>query len=617
MFQTKKNILIAVVALLLLSVVLCVFFFQQTPDKKTQLSFAFNTPSKVVEIETIYSDNDSTYYLFLPSCAKLDQIIFKTNDTRLILSGKSYCSGDCIPRLTLGNSYSMKVYQQSDSMFSRLCLLQAQNVPMMDISINENYIERIYQDKSYRGYAKMSLYSHDGKLLYDGSSNHVIIKGRGNSTWWEDKKPFLITLEKPDTLLGMSYGTKWVLLANAMDPSNLRNKIALDFASSLDMQWNPDSRYVDLYINGQYNGLYLLTEKIELSDTRLDLEQQPQYLLLNDVDETIINSGKPSYPSWGDQRIGLMDYRGASTESLGLLESDLKRFISVFDGSDIDDSALANIIDIQSWASKYVTDEVFLNGDVWRRSNYFYCTGTPPFIYYSGPIWDYDLSMTSCEEELFAKSPNVHSVYTLWGHPSFKQQSMSIYEKIARPYLQWLIDRGIDSLSKSIAAAAYSDSVRWNLSTSLNASDGDSLSSVETLKLFFNKRLPLLDKLFLSTDTMQFVTIESSNPDLKGFYSSLLYHPGFTLAEYFSGSHHDSCQWIDSATGRIVTIDSVLSPNCVLHIIPQKTDTVPSNSSKLFKWLFPILLTAFFSLLFLLLIVRETMQGGRTIHPKK
>ena len=194
---------------------------------------------------------------------------------------------------------------------------------------------------------------------------------------------------------------------------------------------------------------------------------------------------------------------------------------------------------------------------------------------------------------------------------------MSIYEKIARPYLQWLIDRGIDSLSKSIAAAAYSDSVRWNLSTSLNASDGDSLSSVETLKLFFNKRLPLLDKLFLSTDTMQFVTIESSNPDLKGFYSSLLYHPGFTLAEYFSGSHHDSCQWIDSATGRIVTIDSVLSPNCVLHIIPQKTDTVPSNSSKLFKWLFPILLTAFFSLLFTLLIVRETMQGGRTIHPKK
>ena len=51
MFQYKKNILIAIVALLLLSVVLCVFFFQQTPDKKTQLSFAFNTPSKVVEIE--------------------------------------------------------------------------------------------------------------------------------------------------------------------------------------------------------------------------------------------------------------------------------------------------------------------------------------------------------------------------------------------------------------------------------------------------------------------------------------------------------------------------------------------------------------------------------------
>ena len=619
MSSIRKMILIAVAVLSLLSVVGIVFAIQQPPDQGSQLLFSCQIRSNELELETFYSDADSTHYLFLPSCADLNQIRFKTDNVQLTLCGKSCRNGDRISRLALEKVYPIVIDSRSASVSTRLCVVQSDIIPMMDVRINENYLKRIYQDQTYKGHATMSLYSCDGLTLYEGSSTPVLLKGRGNSTWWEDKKPFLLILDKPDTLLGMARGQKWVLLANSMDPSHLRNKIVLDYAVTSNLLWNPDSRYVDLYINGLYNGLYHKTEKIELSDTRLNPQLFPQYLLLNDIEGTITKSGSPSYPLFGDQRVGLVDCYPGEPVSIDALVPDLNRLKTFLNGGNISDSLLSDIIDIPSWACKYVVDEMFLNGDVWRRSNFFYCFGTPPFKFYGGPVWDYDRAMTSFDEEIFSASEKMPPLHTLWRHPAFRQFADSLYEESARPYILRLINGGIDSLACSVAPSVHADSVRWNPQVSTDSDQSNAPNPVASIKQFFIKRLPLLDKLLLGTDSMQYITYESPSPGLRGFYTTLLYHRGIKLSDYFSVPPSDTTLWIDSATGRFYTIDSIPYPGCCLDIVTPAEDQatpVVSRTAIMFKWLLPIVFIALFAFLFLLMGVREVRQSRNTYPPQ-
>ena len=100
----------------------------------------------------------------------------------------------------------------------------------------------------------------------------MTIKGRGNSTWFSNKRPYSLKLSAESDLLGMGQASKWVLLANSQDPTNLNNKLVMDLASRVSSQWAPECQWVDLYLNGQYNGLYLLTEKVESHSNRLSID---------------------------------------------------------------------------------------------------------------------------------------------------------------------------------------------------------------------------------------------------------------------------------------------------------------------------------------------------------
>ena len=81
------------------------------------------------------------------------------------------------------------------------------------------------------------------------------------------KKPYLLKLTRKSDFLGMRPAKKWVFLANAADETNLRNKIVYDFARRLDFGFVPDSRFADVFLNGRYTGLYLITEKVECKET--------------------------------------------------------------------------------------------------------------------------------------------------------------------------------------------------------------------------------------------------------------------------------------------------------------------------------------------------------------
>lgn len=111
----------------------------------------------------------------------------------------------------------------------------------------------------------------------NGVSGKCKIRGHGNSTWkttFSQKKPYLLKLESAQSLLDMPAAQKWILMANTCDRSMLRNFYAEYLTHNVwaKMRWNPSSRFITLFLNGKYQGLYGLTEKVEISENRLTFE---------------------------------------------------------------------------------------------------------------------------------------------------------------------------------------------------------------------------------------------------------------------------------------------------------------------------------------------------------
>ena len=98
------------------------------------------------------------------------------------------------------------------------------------------------------------------------------IRGRGNSTWGlHPKKPFQMKLSDKAEFLGMPKDKKWLFLAEYSDKTMLRNKISFEMGYISNLDWTPQGRFAEVYINDQYNGTYNITQKVEESDNRVVL----------------------------------------------------------------------------------------------------------------------------------------------------------------------------------------------------------------------------------------------------------------------------------------------------------------------------------------------------------
>jgi CotH kinase protein len=232
------------------------------------------------------------------------------------------------------------------------------------------------------------------------------IRGRGNTTWDFPKKPYRLRLAAAAPLLGMPANRHWVLLANFSDKTMLRNDLAFAFGRMLGMAWVPRSRFVDVQVNGRYDGVYQLTEHVRLGADRINIPE----LRVGDTSATAITGG---YLLEVDERRGedfcfnstmtRMVFCAANPETLLLPEWSRQRayiqnyiartdsaiFSSRFTDPDV---GYAAFLDVESVVNYYVLQEAIKNVDGGLRFG--------PYMYkqrggklFFGPIWDFDLAM--------------------------------------------------------------------------------------------------------------------------------------------------------------------------------------------------------------------------------
>lgn len=117
----------------------------------------------------------------------------------------------------------------------------------------------------------LCLINQDGSVDSLGTAG---IKGRGNSSWLEPKKPYNVKLDKKSAILGMNKSKHWILLANTKyDRSQLHNDVAFKIASLTDFSWCQQGEFVELILNGQHKGLYYLCEKIRIESGKIDISE--------------------------------------------------------------------------------------------------------------------------------------------------------------------------------------------------------------------------------------------------------------------------------------------------------------------------------------------------------
>ncbi len=119
--------------------------------------------------------------------------------------------------------------------------------------------------------AYMKLAGGRGTLPTEGYEGEASIRIRGNSTSELSKHPFKLKLEEKADLLGMGASRHWVLLANAIDPTLMRNQLVQEFAKEAGATVWMDSRNVSLVYNGEYQGVYQLSEQVRIGESRVNI----------------------------------------------------------------------------------------------------------------------------------------------------------------------------------------------------------------------------------------------------------------------------------------------------------------------------------------------------------
>lgn len=116
-------------------------------------------------------------------------------------------------------------------------------------------------------------YNTANVTLYDGAMK---IRGRGNTTWGYDKKPYKVKLDEKTDLFGFGKNKHWVLLANYTDEAHMRNMLSYNLSGEMGMPYM-QSVHVDLILNGEYKGTYQFCEQVKIAGSRVDIHDWEDY----------------------------------------------------------------------------------------------------------------------------------------------------------------------------------------------------------------------------------------------------------------------------------------------------------------------------------------------------
>ena len=210
--------------------------------------------------------------LYLPGNWDLTKICLALEDSETVLLGeeKKAVSANEESDLSGFTGRKLKVLDGGGEGRGTLTILQGSHIPALFLEVDGEELKKVNRSKDNVITRGRAVYTEaDGSVSYTGELDQL--KGRGNNTFRYSKKPYQIKFAEKASLSGMGKARTWVLLANWTDLSLLRNQIVLDMSRETGLKNAVGCVQTDVWINGLYQGLYLLTEKIQIGRERINI----------------------------------------------------------------------------------------------------------------------------------------------------------------------------------------------------------------------------------------------------------------------------------------------------------------------------------------------------------
>lgn len=177
----------------------------------------------------------------------------------------AFSSGDEAEGLESGRAYRVRMKpvgaEEDGGPEEILYYFSCEGTASMYLDTDSGSMEKVDGDKNHEASeeARFAVYRPDGTADSAGACS---VSGRGNSTWKMKKRPYNLNLGEKQSILGMEACKKLCLLSNSFDHTNLLDRISAELADSLSMRDTPDGEFVNLFLNGRYNGLYYLSQRV-------------------------------------------------------------------------------------------------------------------------------------------------------------------------------------------------------------------------------------------------------------------------------------------------------------------------------------------------------------------
>lgn len=476
-------------------------------------------------------ESNGAYYMFIPASVDYESAWFVVPGAESL---KATLDGVACPdsqRVCDAFGDKTEVTLAANGEEYKIKIIRESKVASVFIKTESGSLDAIHADKSHEESGYIEIVNADGGVEYDGVLD--TIKGRGNSTWQMEKKPYNIKLDEKTDLFGMGKSKKWSLIANHSDASLIRNVLAYEAAKRAGMEYTPLFVPVDVYINNNYEGAYLLTTRIEVDKTRIniqnledaneeanpdikDIEALPRGGAYGRFAGLLENTMKwieiPNNPEditggyviemelanrYADEVSGFVTSRSqpftmkspeyASKAQMEYISSYYQKVEdAVYAGASMDE--LNKILDVESMAQMYLINEWCSNMDASLTSTYFYKPVGEPL--HAGPVWDFDIAFGNNEGERFGNNYNDPASWVVCYNRMYRNTVFGSWDVDEQPTIYNVICKNEGFADKAEAVwngymkTAVADTIAWAKNEYIPAITGSAIANAIRWNIF-------------------------------------------------------------------------------------------------------------------------------------
>ena len=587
--KNLSKLLFTLLTVMLLSMILIV---SASADNISTLSVDADSAESALDrgaVKWYYANN--VYYLFLPSGADSSNMtVWFDADADVFCNGTQLINGEKTSVFAEGGDYVLTCGETE----YKLKVLKSENVGTIYVTTESGNMAAVHANKEHKEPGEITILDKDGNVQYDNTLDYI--KGRGNSTWLADKKPYNIKLDEKADLFGMGKHKSWCLLSNPGDGSQIRNDLCYDFARALGIETTTDSFHVNLYLNGEYAGLYLVTEKVDIGENRVDiydLEGETEDVNEKDLDEYKLGGAQNSrelgtikyaeIPNNPDEITGgyLLEtekiYRyvnevsgfisdigqcivvktpeyasKAQVEYISSYYQDFEDALYSPTGYNMKGRHYSEYIDMDSFARIYVLLEFISNFD--GCSSSFYMHKDVGGKLTVGPGWDFDLGLSQHQpNDLINHVPDVadpHLLYIqtcfignhaenrksllgqMFSHNDFQEKVQQVWANEFQSYYPTFREE-IGTRAENIRSAVTMNAIRWNVYGT---------RTVEKIDVHYTDRI---------TEIQNYV--DTRYPFIQNAYREDTYFVKYDVGEYGKALVHDQTVYEAGSTAVVLS----------------------------------------------------------------